>query len=267
MSIRCLAAALLVATVVASRAEAGPSPADRCRMIKIDATAAHARDVLRCHTRAIGLGLAQPVPACLGAADAKLVRAFARAEKRAACPPTLATAQGTSAAFVAAVLAAAQPTPGPTPSPTPGASPGTPGCGNHVVESGEQCDGQPYCGGSCTFALPTVCCGPVGYCLEGPFPTLADICALQGVPYVLGAVCEPTDPGCSPTSGCEGTCTPEETFAATSICCQLASGCTDASITDTVQLWQFAFQGCLQAGGAAMLGTCPASGGSCVPGG
>jgi len=247
-----------------TEAAGGADAGERCRMLKLSATGTHARELVRCHVRAIGLGMTV-VPACLASADAKLARTFARAEKVVGCPPALAAAQAESEQFVATLLSRAEPTPVPTPSPTPSPSPQFTGCGNGVVETGEQCDGQSYCGASCSFALPTVCCGPVGFCIEGPFPTLADQCFLQGVPVTLGAVCAPSEPGCSPTGGCEGSCTPEATFPTRGVCCELANGCTEALIDDTVDLWQFVVQGCLQSGGTARLGTC-GGGGDCIPG-
>lgn len=245
---------------------AAPDAGERCRMIKLSAAGAHAREVLRCHVRAIGFAMAT-VPSCLAAADAKFARTFARAEAKTSCPPSLAAAQATSAQFVADLLASAAPTPVPTHSPTPGPSPMFTGCGNGLVETGEQCDGQAYCGPSCSFGLPTVCCGPVGFCVDGPFPVTADQCFLAGLPYVLGAVCEPSTPDCQERAACEGSCAPEVTFPATSVCCELTAGCADDTIDDTIELWQFVFQGCIQAGGTVSgLGSCGA-GGSCIPGG
>jgi hypothetical protein len=261
-----LALALVVVVVLlAAGAQGKPDAGERCRMLKLGATGAYVRDLLRCHVRGLGFGL-PPVPSCLAAADAKLVRTFARAEKLATCGPSLSGAQGSASSLVATLVASAAPTPVPTPAPTPTPSPMFTGCGNGVVESGEQCDGQQFCAPGCSFAPPTVCCGPVGFCLEGEFPATADQCFLAGVPYVLGAVCTPDDPGCSPTSGCAGTCTPEATFAPTSVCCELAAGCADETVGDTVALWEFVFQGCLQSSGTAVVGTC-AAGGDCQPGG
>jgi hypothetical protein len=267
MCLRSLLRTLVVVAAggLATAAVAGVDAGERCRMLKLSATSTHARELVRCHVRAIGFAMTV-VPSCLATADAKLARTFARAEKRAGCPPTIAEAQDESARFVAALLARAAPTPVPTPSPTPSPSPQFTGCGNAVVEAGEQCDGQSFCTSSCGFRLPTVCCGPAGFCIEGEFPTLADQCFLQGAPYTLGAVCAPSTPGCSPSGGCEGSCLPEATFAATGVCCELSAGCAADTITSTVELWQFVFQGCIQAGGTARLGTC-GDAGNCVPGG
>ena len=255
---------LALALAVSASASAAP-PGERCRTAKLSAIGVYSLGTLRCAARVVG-AVAPAALACSAVAEQKLVRAFARAEQETSCPPTLASARAATAAFVASVLASAEPTPTPTTAPTPAPSPAASGCGNHVVEAGEQCDGQAFCTAECRFAAPTVCCGPTGFCLGGDFPTLADICYLQGVPYTLGAVCEPAAPACAPTAGCEGSCRPAATFAPTSICCELASGCTAQTIGDTVELWQFSFQGCLQAGGTAALGTCAASG-NCLPGG
>lgn len=144
MRMRSLLVTLAVVAVcgqVGSEALAGPGPGERCRMLKLSATGARARELLRCHVRAIGFAM-QAVPACLAAADAKLARAFARAERQALCRRALAVAQAGSIGFVASLLASAEPTPVPTPSPTPSPSPMFTGCGNGVVEPGEPCDGQ-----------------------------------------------------------------------------------------------------------------------------
>jgi len=255
---------LVVTGGLGSVALAAPDAGERCRMVKLSAAGAHARELLRCHVRGIRVAL-PAVPACLAAADAKLARSFARAEARATCPPSLAAAHAASAGFVAELLAVAAPTPVPTPSPTPSPSPMFTGCGNGVVEAGEQCDGQAYCAPSCTFALPTVCCESTGFCADGPFPATADQCFLSGVPFTLGAACELISPDCEPAHAC-GICVPEATFPVTSVCCQHAASCTDDTIEDTVELWRFVFQGCLQVGGSSVtLGTC--GGAACVPGG
>jgi len=257
--------ALVLLLLVAAPASAAPPIGERCRAAKLHATGAHALALLRCHASAIGK--AAPVKAaCLAAADAKLARAFSRAESKADCPPALAAAQAQSQAFVAALIASAQPTPVPTATPAPTATPSSTGCGNGVVEGTEQCDGQPYCAGDCSLRSPTVCCGPVGACIQGPFPDLADMCGGMGIPYSIGAVCEPTDPQCDPTAGCAGLCRPEATFSPTAVCCEMSPGCAQQTVDDTIELWAYFFQQCLLASGTGVrVGTCGPAG-DCVPG-
>jgi hypothetical protein len=255
----------VVVLVVAGPAPAASSAGERCRVAKLVATAVHAAGVVRCRARAIARG-STVSDACLGAADARLARAFARAEEKAPCPPVLDDARAQSIVFVTALLASAQPTPQPTATPGPSPTPASTGCGNGVVESGEQCDGQPFCAPTCSLASPTVCCGPAGFCIEGPFPGLADTCGGQGIPYVLGALCEPSTPPCDPVQGCEGTCRPESTFPPASVCCEMSSGCGQQTIDDSIELWTYVVQQCLLAGGSSVVvGTCAPSG-DCAPG-
>ena len=264
---RPLVTAILIVSILrfAGPAAARPDGPSRCRMLKLGAIATHAHAQLRCHLRALGFGMSV-VPACLASADAKLARSIAHADQVGGCPPDRATAQDASAAFVARALALVQPPPSPTPTPMPTPSPAFTGCGNDVVEPGEQCDGQAFCTTACQFSLPTVCCGQSGFCIEGEFPFLAETCFANEVPYVLGAVCAPDDLSCTPESGCTGSCEPETTFPATHLCCAAPSGCTEAVVADTVELWQFFLQGCLQASGSFVVGTC-AQGDTCTPGG
>lgn len=145
----------------------------------------HALAHLRCHGRALAQG--SPVQlSCLAVADNRLAKAFARAERRAACPPALESAQAQSEAFVAALVASAEPTPAPTASPTPTPVPTpspTPGCGNGIVDPGEQCDGQSFCGPSCVVPFPTVCCGHV----TDKFTWIRDFFAVEGAPLLFDA--------------------------------------------------------------------------------
>jgi hypothetical protein len=259
-----MVAVLVVATL--PHAHAAPDAGTRCRTTKIAATGAHAQETLRCHTRAIGRGV-QVAPSCLAAADAKLARGFTRAEKKTVCPPSLAAAQAESAAFVVALLAAAAPTPVVTPSPTPTPTPHSTGCGNGIVEGAERCDGQPFCNASCQLRSPTVCCGQSGACIEGEFPVMADQCFLSGIAYTLGSVCQLADPECDGSGApCAGSCVPEATFAPLELCCEMAAGCAEQSVSSTVEVYQFTFQGCLLGvGSEVVVGTCGPSG-NCVRG-
>ena len=110
-----------------------------------------------------------------------------------------------------------------------------------------------------------MCCGQSGFCIDGEFPFLAETCSAQGIPYFLGAVCTPDGP-CDLGPPCAGACTPEATFPGTSVCCDAPGGCVDTFADDTIDLWQFFAQSCLQIGGSVSVGAC-APGGACVPGG
>lgn len=259
------ATAVLILAMLLLRPEpgaAGPDGATRCRMLKLSAIATNVRAQLRCHVRAMGIGMSV-VPSCLAGADAKLTHALAHADDVGDCPPDLATARAESAAFVARGLELVAPTPTPTPRVTP--SPAFTGCGNGVIEPGEQCDGEAFCSTACGIAISSVCCAQAGSCIGGDFPVLAETCDAQGIPYVLGAVCTPADAACEPGIPCPGACTPEATFPATHVCCALGSGCAEAVADDTVQLWQFFVPTCLQSAGTVAVGRCNPAG-ACVPG-
>lgn len=55
-----------------------------------------------------------------------------------------------------------------------------PGCGNHVIEDGEECDGEPWCAWNCRLTLSSACC-------EFTAPSGA-LCSASTFNYVYNAV-------------------------------------------------------------------------------
>lgn len=239
---------------------------ERCRIAKIDAIAASTSRALRCWSQALRRGGASAAPACLAAAEAKLVRGFAHAEAVGACPPATGAAIDAISAYVAAQVEGTVPpvatvTPTPRVSPTVTASAAA-GCGNGRVDAGEQCDGGPYCEVTCRFAFPSLCCA-VGQqaCIALADIAQADQCFLAGATPHIGASCVSPDPSCVPGQPCAGACEPA-TFAATRFCCDAAGSCTERTLSNTESLASFL----LQCGAPALVeGSCTAGG--CVPGG
>jgi hypothetical protein len=250
----------LLACPVTSSA-APRSVGERCRIAKLDAIGTATAGELRCWSQGLRRGRSDADPACLAAADAKLVRAFARADGDGACPPAAADAAQAITSFVAAQAASTSP-PVATATPAPTATPsGSGGCGNGIVEEGEHCDGGPYCDPSCSFAFPSLCCG-IGTqaCVALDDITDADQCFLAGGTPHVGASCVSPDPTCVQGQPCAGTCQPA-TFAATTFCCDGGTSCTERTLSDTESLGSYL----LQCGSAGLVeGSCVA--GDCLPG-
>lgn len=261
---------VVLVLIAVAPAAASPSGTDRCRIAKLSAISAATAAGLRCWTQAIRQGRSGPDLECVLPPDGKLQRAFARAEKHGPCAPTALEAGLSIVAFVNAQGASvvpppvATPTPGPTVSPTP--SPGAsatppPGCGNGVVESGERCDGGPYCDAGCGFAFPSLCCDYLSLCIALADIPQADQCFLAGGTPRIGTTCVSPDPSCVAGQPCTGACEPT-TFAATAFCCDAGDACTQQTLSDTESLASLL----LQCGAAGVVeGTCVD--GSCVPGG
>ncbi|MBY0277621.1 hypothetical protein K2Z84_19990 [Candidatus Binatia bacterium] len=237
---------------------------ERCRITKLDAIAASTSGALRCWSQALRRGGVVAAPACLAAAEAKLVRRFAQADGGDACPPTVEAAIDAISAYVAArvestlPVATVTPAPSATPSVTPSAATG---CGNGAVEPGEHCDGGPYCDATCGFAFPSLCCA-IGQqaCMALADIAQADQCFLAGATPHIGASCVSPDPSCVPGQPCAGACTPA-TFAETRFCCDGGGTCSERTLSNTESLASFL----LQCGPATLVeGRCVA--GSCVPG-
>lgn len=247
-------------TFAASR----PSPDARCRIAKLDAIAAATAGALRCWSQSLRRGHVEAAPACLAAAEAKLVRRFARADAGGACPPAAAAAIDAISTYVAARVESTMPvaTVTPAPSAAPSVSPtAATGCGNGTVEAGEHCDGGPYCDATCAFAFPSLCCA-IGQqaCMALADITQADQCYLAGATPHIGASCVASDPSCVPGQPCAGACAPA-TFAATRFCCDGGGTCSERTLSDTESVASFL----VQCGAATLVeGRCVA--GSCVPG-
>lgn len=240
------------------------SSGERCRIAKLDAIAAGTSGALRCWSQALRRGRVVAAPACLAAAEAKLVRRFAQADVVGTCPPTAGVAIDAISTYVAARVESTMPvatvTPGPSATPSVTSMPAT-GCGNGTVEVGEHCDGGPYCDATCGFAFPSLCCA-VGQqaCIALAEIAQADQCFLAGATPHVGASCVSPDPSCVPGQPCAGACEPA-TFAATHFCCESGGTCSERTLSNTESLASFL----LQCGAATLVeGRCVADG--CVPG-
>ena len=138
-----------------------------------------------------------------------------------------------------------------------------PVCGNGVVETGEGCDGGPYCSATCTPAPPN-CCAGSGECHAAPpyiTQVLATYCSTFNTPSstnlpVFGAVCQ-----------ANGSCQVQP-ITSVSVCCNRPSGCFGGTATDTYQLYYIRAQ-CYGQGSGPNSGDIvfPAScvAGTCVP--
>src|SRR5437867_677553 len=136
------------------------------------------------------------------------------------------------------------------------------GCGNGIVDPGEQCDGGPCCSASCTF-LPatTVCRAAAGDCdlaetctgVSNACPADASkaagtTCTDDGNPCTLdqcdgtrvtcqhpagnaGAVCRPAAGICDLAESCDGArpACPPDGFAPSSVVCRAAAGVCDVA--------------------------------------
>jgi hypothetical protein len=124
-------------------------------------------------------------------------------------------------------------------------------CGNGAVETGEQCDGQPYCTGGCTLA-------GIG-CCQG-----ANVC--RDFPAFLSST---LTMGCAPDTAVRGTCDTGGTCEPTTIepdvlCCASGGVCSENAFGEAESYTGAAFQ-CLTSGGSPMIGGSCGDDGSCRP--
>src|SRR5439155_356733 len=124
------------------------------------------------------------------------------------------------------------------------------GCGNGIVDPGEQCDGGPCCSASCTFLSATTVCRPAGGpCdLVGTCTGASAACTVDGNPCTLdqcdgtnatcqhppgnaGALCRPAAGVCDLAENCNGTSAacPPDGFAPSSFQCRAAAGACDGA--------------------------------------
>ena len=136
-------------------------------------------------------------------------------------------------------------------------------CGNGVIESGEQCDGQPFCLPGCRLDVYACCDVDVA----------GDVCSRDfrpepGPPFCLeaGAVTHlgataPAGSACSVPGSTfgwvEGSCSAPTTFAPTTFCCNVAP-CHQTTVADTEALVTWLLLQCEQPFGVhpAIVGTC-----------
>jgi hypothetical protein len=144
-------------------------------------------------------------------------------------------------------------------------------CGNFIIDAGEQCDGEPFCGADCFFPV-RVCC---------QFDAPGETCSYD---MDLPFVCDPGYPNqtavygvtatgsgqCSAGFGQEGPCGAPRSFMPTPICCEKPGACTTAVVSDTAQLTtRILSSDCLliengQPVPVSVVGTCEAADGPCV---
>lgn len=124
-------------------------------------------------------------------------------------------------------------------------------CGNDAVELGEQCDGQPYCSGTCVLQ-GIGCCQGAGVCRD--FPVF--------LASTLSFGCAP-DTGVRGTCGAGGTCEPM-VIEPDVLCCASGSGCTLTPFGD-VEVYAGMTSQCLQSVGSPMIGGSCGEDGSCQP--
>jgi len=224
------------------------TPGGRCEAVKLDAAGRKAVAKLRCHSL-------PSAPTCLTHAEERFGRAFARAQARGDC-----TASGDAGAVEAAVddyvdtIVTGR------------------GCGNGAIDTGEACDGQPFCAADCSqvsLPFPTNgCCAIGGFCFGiGINDGSAAVCQQSGgVPSIADCVPD-SDPPTAVPPLVAGQCVPLE-FAATRYCCETAPNpaCSDAVLSDGNGIYGFLF-GCFSLGidGRIVVGACGADG-HCIPG-
>jgi hypothetical protein len=120
----------------------------------------------------------------------------------------------------------------------------SPVCGNGIVETGEACDGGPFCGPTCFAAIPACCIPPdqvgpgsevlPGQCTDAPGFSLAGNIMLycgSAFPSAVGLggyVCRP-----------DGSCSPDPIEPPMPVCCQRSGSCEDTLATTTRELWGF----------------------------
>ena len=248
--------AFVIALVQALQLPAGAgTPVQRCAIAKLKAASKMAVAKTQCQIKNLSLPGASLLALCYGAAEDKFHTAIAKAEKPGKCATggEAAAIEATVEAFVGAIVMSPQPaTPPPSNTPAPGL------CGNGVVDQGEQCDGQQFCGSDCRLAgiAYSACCqfdsglGPsFPYCINAPFTDSGVYGTCGADPQVWrGRLCTPCTGSCPPVTPpsdgltlgiCQGS-----TFAPVSICCHNLSACRAQVVASTEDLAAFV-RGCV----------------------
>jgi hypothetical protein len=157
----------------------------------------------------------------------------------------------------------------PTPSPTEVVEPSpTAGCGNGIVDPGEQCDGEDFCV-NCNFAAVSGCCqfadqGTICVAddLGGIEPCIED---LPEGRFMIGGTCS-GDPCDSVIPGCHRSACADQAIEPVSICCEIDDRCQATVATSASQLATLVVFKCGDSNnGRVVVGTCGGDG-HCVAG-
>jgi hypothetical protein len=195
--------------------------------------------VLACHARGVRRG--EPASAdCLAAADRRLVRALAAADRAEPCsggPDHVAPFGDRCVGLMTDGLR----------------------CGNGVIDPGEECDGQPYCRTPLCQVEVTVCCDFGGICASGPVE-YAGKCEFFGGTLSLGE-CVPSGAPCPiPESSCiPGACV-DPPLPPHAVCCQQGTGVCTETIVDSQGREALALHECAQQGGQPFVAVCDPTG-------
>ncbi len=189
---------------------------------------------------------ATPDPACRDQQLAHLIANFADATQRGPCAGNALVTANLIDTRIDQILAAMQ----------------SVGCGNGVIDPGEQCDGDPFCSSSCTFDI-TACCQmfpvPNTVCLAVP---LSPTSCLDGTAFIGETCVGQPCPG-NPFPGCTlGSCQ-DQAISSSSLCCQIGTTCQGTS-TATGSGLANAVLDCILLTGSPMVGTCGGNG-QCTP--
>jgi hypothetical protein len=173
--------------------------------------------------------------------------------------------------LLAAPACGPEPTPVPIPAPTATGSAAlpTPGCGNGIVDPGEQCDGGPFCAG-CSFGGATGCCEISSpddgtACIDVGVAGAQPCVQVAGGRFSIGTTCD--GPPCSsgdPT--CHRSACADEAIQPVSICCQRTPDRCQAGVFESrAAVASFVLLDCNTTGEeSTVVGTC-GDDGRCVP--
>jgi hypothetical protein len=208
-----------------------------CPARKLTAAGRKVARRLRCQMRDPG-----QVLECFARSDARFIDGFARADAKGPCGGDAGTIESRADAFASSV---GTPIAGPPPSTTSTTSTTVPGlCGNGIVDPGEQCDGQSYCGAGCAFG-PTACCLITGggpSCIDFQ-PTRQTCLSCMGA----GGACV--------TGVCGGTACEDQSIPSVTVCCQFDDGCATDVAASIGELGHLYF-GCAGEGFPFGMGIC-----------
>jgi len=213
----------------------------RCRLAKLRAAGIAKVERVRCHRAGLKTGV--PLDDCLARADARLREAVEQADRRGFCGDLF---NGTFERIRDRVEQCATLTAVPL------------GCGNGVLDPGEDCDGQAFCRPrDCVIDLPRCCTfGFAGGAVCAATAPALELCGDFGGVLGIGFCSDIACPG-DPFPGCRiGACT-DLPIAPTEVCCQQGAACATSEASTQLQLREVLLA-CAGPGGTAALGSCDA---------